>query len=136
MLVADASAVVALLLARPQAVLIAAHIVDHGYPLHAPHVIDLEVLNALRRIVRTGEASPARADEVVDDLLDLDVERHSHHALVRRGWELRDNFTAYDAAYLALAEDLTAGGATLLTTDARFARAARTHSNIEVVLAE
>ena len=136
MLVADASAVIALLLARPQAVLVAAHIADHGYPLHAPHVFDLEVLNALRRVVSSGEASPQRAGEVVDDLLDLDVERHSHQASVRRVWDLRDNFSAYDAAYLALAEAVTEGGATLLTSDARFARAARTHSSIEVMLAE
>jgi predicted nucleic acid-binding protein len=136
MLVADASAVIALLLARPQAVVIAEHVADHGFPLHAPHVFDLEVLNALRRIVRSGEATPARAGEVVDDLIDLDVERHSHQALVRRVWDLRDNFSASDAAYLALAEDVTEGGATLLTSDAHFARAARTHSSIEVVLTE
>jgi predicted nucleic acid-binding protein len=136
MLVADASAVIALLLARPQAERIAAHIADHGYPLHAPHVLDLEVLNALRRVVSSGEASPQRAGEVVHDLLDLDVERYSHQALVRRVWDLRDNFSAYDAAYLALAEDVTEGGATLLTSDAHFARATRTHSSIEVMLAE
>jgi predicted nucleic acid-binding protein len=133
MLVADASAVFSLLLGRPHAGVIAAHIADHGYPLHAPHLFDLELLNALRRVVSSGEASVARAGEVVDDLLDLDVERHPHDVLVRRVWDLRDNFSAYDAAYLALAE---AQGATLLTTDGRFARAARTHSNIEVMLAQ
>jgi predicted nucleic acid-binding protein len=136
MLVADASAVIDLLLGHSSAASVAGHIADHGYPVHAPQVLDLEVLSGLRRVVASGDASTERADMAMGALLAMPLERHPHQPLVRRAWGYRHNFTPYDASYLVLAEVLTAGGATLLTTDARFARAARTHGNIEVVLAQ
>ena len=135
MMVVDASAVTELLLARPAAEHVEGHIAKHGYALHAPHLLDIEVLSALRRVVASGEATPARAGEAVIDLLDLSVERYEHAMLAPRVWELRDNFSAYDAAYLALAEGLIEGGAPLLTSDGRFARAAAAHSHIQVLLA-
>jgi len=134
MLVIDASAVADLLLARPNAEPIQGHIRSHDYALHAPHLLDVEVLSALRRVVATGQASIARAGQAVEDLLDLPLERYSHEVLAVKVWELRDNFSAYDATYLALAEALETGGAPLLTADVRFARAARTHSFVEVLL--
>ena len=134
MLVIDASAVAELLLVRPAGERVAHHIASHGYELHAPQLLDIEVLSALRRVVASGEASPARAEEVVADLLELPVERYPHDILVSRVWELRENFSAYDAAYLALAEALTETGAPLLTADARFARAAETHSSVDVLV--
>lgn len=134
MLVIDASAVADLLLARPNAEPIQGHIRSHDYALHAPHLLDVEVLSALRRVVATGQASVARAGQAVEDLLDLPLERYSHEVLAVKVWELRDNFSAYDATYLALAEALETGGAPLLTADVRFARAARTHSFVEVLL--
>jgi predicted nucleic acid-binding protein len=67
-------------------------------------------------------------------LVDLPVERYPHGPLVERIWSLRDNFTAYDATYLALAETIVEHGAALLTSDARFANAARAHSDVEVLL--
>lgn len=135
MLVVDASAVLELLLRRPIAAALEAHVVDHGLDLHAPHLLDVEVLSALRRLVASRDASAARADEAVTDLLDMPIERYPHDLLVRRAWQLRRNLSSYDAVYLALAEALPEGRVQLLTTDRRFARAARAHSEVDVVLA-
>jgi predicted nucleic acid-binding protein len=135
MLVIDASAAADLLLARPVADAIARHISDHDHDLHAPHLLDVEVVSAVRRLVASGEATQARGLEAIADLLDLPLVRYPHEILVPRIWELRENFSAYDAAYLALAEALTDEGAPLLTTDERFARATRAQSGIEVLVA-
>jgi len=134
MLVVDASAIVELLLARSAAEDIADHIVAHEHMLHAPHLLDVEILSALRRVVAAGEASPSRALEALADLSDLSVERYPHDILINRVWNLKDNFSVYDATYLALAELLTEDGATLLTADAGFARATRKHSRVDVLL--
>lgn len=136
MLVVDASAVVELLLARPAAERIERHIAQHRYDLHAPHLLDIEVLSALRRVVASGEASSARAGEAVTDLVDLPVDRYPHDVLVPRVWQLRESLSAYDATYLALAEALVEGGAPLLSADARFARAARIHGTVDMVVVE
>lgn len=134
MLVVDASAVTELLLARPAAEHVERHIASHGHALHAPQLLDIEVLSALRRVVASGEASLARAGEAVTDLGELSVERYPHEPLVSRVWQLRDNFSAYDAAYLALAEALLEEGAPLLTADGGLARAAEAHSDVDVLL--
>jgi predicted nucleic acid-binding protein len=94
--------------------------------LHAPHVVDLEVMQVLRRT-----RGPR---EMVTDFLDLPIERYPHTLLVPRVWELRHNFTAFDAAYVALAEAL-GEDVPLLTSDARLARAVRKHTRLEVLLA-
>lgn len=135
MLVVGASAIAELVLARPAAEQIAAHVADHDSDLHAPHLVDIEVLSALRRVVATGDAGGDRAAEAVQDLLELPIGRYPHDVLAPRIWELRDNFSAYDAACLALAEALTDDGVPLLTTDARFARAAEAHGDVRVILA-
>lgn len=134
MVVVDASAIVELLLARPAAANVERHIADHGHELHAPHLLDVEVLSALRRLVASGDASAERGDEAVEDLLDLPVARHRHDILAPRVWELRDSLSAYDATYLALAEVLTDQTAPLLTADARFARAAGARSAVKILL--
>jgi predicted nucleic acid-binding protein len=134
MLVIDASAVAELLLGRPAAAHVERHISSHDYELHAPQLLDIEVLSALRRVVASGESSAARAAQAVDDLLELPIERYPHEILVPRVWKLRDNFSAYDGAYLALAEALVERGAPLLTADGRFARAVEAHSGVEVLL--
>lgn len=134
MLVVDASAVAELLLGRPAAEQIERQITSHSYELHAPQLLDIEVLSALRRLVAGGEASADRAGAAVTDLLELPIERYPHDILVPRVWELRDDFSAYDAAYLALAESLVENGAPLLTADARFARAVEAHGVVAVVL--
>jgi predicted nucleic acid-binding protein len=135
MLVIDASAIVDLLRREPNSTRIAEFIDDRGSDLHAPTLYDVEALNALRRALLAGEIVLSRAAEAVGDLIELPVQRHEHPALTWRIWELRDNFSAYDASYLALAELLSEDGAALLTTDTRFARAVRKHSDVEVLLA-
>jgi predicted nucleic acid-binding protein len=135
MLVVDASAVAELLLARPAGAAVARALRDHDFDLHAPHLLDVELLSVLRRLVAAGDATAGRADEAVTDLLDLPIERYGHHILTPRIWELRDNFSAYDATYVALAESVADEGASLVTSDARMARAAGAHTSVPVILA-
>ncbi len=87
----------------------------------------MEVLSALRRLVASGEATAERAGEAIADLLDLPIERYPHDILVPRIWELRENFSAYDASYVALAEAVADEPVPLLTADARLARAIDEH---------
>src|SRR4051794_33048883 len=110
MLVVDASAVTELLLGRPAGEPVAAALQAHDFDLHAPQLVDVEVLSALRRVVAAGDATPGRAAEAVADLLDLPLRRYPHEDLVPRIWALRENFSAYDASYLALAEGRRRGG--------------------------
>lgn len=133
MLVVDASALTEMLVDGPSAPVVAEHVIEHD--LAAPHVVDLEVLDALRRYGQAGKVSPERVDGAILDFFGLAVDRYPHDVLLPRIWFLRDNFTPYDAAYLALAESLADDGIPLLTTDARFARAARKHTDVEVLLA-
>lgn len=135
MLVVDASAVTELLLGRPAAGTIAQQLRDHDFDLHAPQLLDVEVLSALRRVVAAGDAAAERAHDAVADLRDLPVERYGHDALVPRIWELRQNFSAYDAAYVALAEAIADDGAPLITADARLARAVGSHTRVRVIVA-
>jgi predicted nucleic acid-binding protein len=135
MLVLDASAVFDLLLELPAAAEIDRHMRDHDHDWAAPHIVDLEVMNGLRRAVSLGKVSSDRVGDAVVDLLELSFERYAHEVLLPRVWHLRNNFTPYDAAYVALAENLADDGVPLLTTDARFARAARRHTDVEVLLA-
>lgn len=129
MIVLDASAVIELLLRTATGKRVARRISARGQGLHAPHLVDVEVLQVLRRWEAHGALSPVRAAEAVADLSELDVRRHPHDVLAPRIWELRANVTAYDAAYLALAEGLRAP---LLTTDGRLARAPGHHATVEV----
>jgi predicted nucleic acid-binding protein len=92
-------------------------------PLHAPQVIELETLNALRRLARAGVVSDQRATEAASDLADARLIRYPHEPLSVRVWQLRHNLTAYDAAYLALAEALD--DPLLMTADAGLASVAR-----------
>ena len=108
---------------------ISRRIVNPGESLHAPHLLNVEVLHALRRHALRGELSQTRSDEALEDLLDVDVSLYPHAPLVGRIWELRENLTAYDAAYVALAEALDAP---LVTMDGRLARASGHHAVVEV----
>ena len=95
-----------------------------------PHLADVEVAQTLRRYVSEGELDAAAAADALDDLRALDVERHSHEPLLDRVWALRDNLTAYDAVYVALAEALDTR---LLTCDGGLARAPRMAGRVELV---
>lgn len=86
-------------------------------PVLAPQLLDVEVAQVLRRFVLRDELSPDLAATLVDELLALPVDRHTHPALLRRAFQLRDNLTVHDAVYLALAEVV---GAPLLTGDGAF----------------
>jgi predicted nucleic acid-binding protein len=119
MLVLDTSAVLAALARRPPDPALVTRLADDG-DLHAPHLIDVEILNALRGLVRGGKLSADRADDVRTDVADLAVTRYGHEPLADRIWALRDNLTAYDAAFVALAEALDVP---LITCDARLANA-------------
>lgn len=119
MIVLDASALLELLLGSERGHAIAGRISEPSLSLHVPHLADLEVAQALRRYVREGDLDQGQAAEALHDLRALDVERHGHEPFLDRIWALRENLTAYDAVYLALAEALDT---TLLTCDARLAR--------------
>ena len=134
MLVVDASAVTELLLGRTAGESVTAALREQDFDLHAPHLVDVEVLSALRRVVAAGDASRTRAAEAIVDLLDLPLQRYAHEELVPRIWELCENFSAYDSAYLALAEVVAEEGAPLLTSDTALARAASEHTGVEVIL--
>lgn len=101
-----------------------------GERLAAPELVDLEVVSVLRRQYLAGALNLRRAELALTDLEALPLQRASHLSLLSRCWELRENLTAYDAAYIALAEALNA---TLLTGDRRLARAAGPRCDIEVV---
>lgn len=112
MIVADASVVVELLLAGGEAAAIADLLLGDE-AVAAPHLLDLEVAQVLRRWNLRGALDDERAAQALDDLLALPIARQPHDLLVERVWELRESLTAYDAAYLALAELLDARLVTL-----------------------
>lgn len=101
-----------------------------GERLTAPHLLDLEVTSAWRRLVGAGELDERRARLALTDLQALRVDRVRHGTLIDRCWELRDNLTVYDAAYVALAELL---GVTLLTADGKLSKAPGSRCSIEVL---
>jgi predicted nucleic acid-binding protein len=129
-IVVDASAVLELLLNRPAAPALRRRLLHSGELLHAPHLIDVEVLQVIRRYLLAGSLDEKRAKEAMRDHLDLPLERYPHDVLFSRIWELRANLTAYDAAYVALAEALDA---TLVTADLRLAKSVPRGVRVEVV---
>jgi predicted nucleic acid-binding protein len=128
-IVLDASAAIDWLLQTAAGQQIEKRIYSRGESLHAPHLLDLEVAQVLRRLVREGAVSAQRADQALQDLLSLRVTRYPHFVFLPKIWRLRHNLSAYDAAYIALAEEL---GATLITRDARLASASAGGVTIEL----
>ena len=129
MIVLDASAAVDWLLQTAAGQHIEKRIYSRNETLHSPHLLDLEVAQVLRRLVQQGVVSAHRADEAVRDLLDLRMARYPHLVLLPRIWQLRHNFSAYDAAYVTLAEKL---GAPLVTRDRRLASASGHTAPVEL----
>jgi predicted nucleic acid-binding protein len=129
-IVLDASAAVDWLVQAAAAQRIESRIFSHNQPLHAPELLDLEVAQVLRRLVWEGALSASRAEQAIQDLLDMRITRYPHSILLPGIWQLRHNLSAYDAAYVVLAEKL---GATLLTRDAKLASAAGHSAIVEVV---
>lgn len=129
MIVADASAVVDLLLGSDAAA-ISARLFDPAETIHVPHLLDVEVAQALRRYTLSGELDSARGQEAIADLADFPFRRYPHTALLDRAWELRHSLSAYDAVYVALAEALEA---TLVTRDRRLARTRSHSARIELI---
>ena len=130
MIVVDASVVLELVLQTSRSPAIAARIAAPTETLHAPHVIDLEVAQVLRRFVRARSLPEGRAAQALADFRDLPVVRYPHTLLLDRVWELHRNATAYDGAYLALAEALDAP---LLTADRRLRGIPRLQARVELV---
>jgi predicted nucleic acid-binding protein len=128
-MVLDASAALELLLDTTPGLAVAGRMAGRG-PVHAPHLLDAEVVHAVRRLEGSGEVSSGKAAQSLDDLLLLPLERHPHTYLVGRAWDLRRTLSAYDALYVALAELLDAP---LLTRDVRLARAHGHRARVELV---
>ena len=130
MIVLDASSVIELLLNTERGAVVASHIADPSESLHAPHLMSVEVAQVLRRFAGAGAVPTEVAASALVDLGDLDVIRYEHEPFLPRVWELRENVTAYDGVYLALAEALEAP---LLTCDARLAAAPGHRAEVRTV---
>jgi predicted nucleic acid-binding protein len=130
LIVVDASAVVSLLLQLEEADAVMARVLSGRDRPQAPHLLDLEVAQVVRRYWRAGDITAARGEQAIRDLADLPLERHSHEPLLGRIWQLRNNVTACDAAYIALAEALDAP---LLTLDSALSRVPGVRIPVEVV---
>jgi predicted nucleic acid-binding protein len=129
-IVVDASTVLELLLRTRSASSLVERLLVPEVSLQVPHLLDLEVAQVIRRYWLAGILTGDRAGEALADFQDLRIHRHPHEPLLSRVWELRHNLTAYDAAYVALAEAL---GAPLLTRDARLASAPGHAAVVELV---
>jgi predicted nucleic acid-binding protein len=129
-IVVDASALLEVLLRTRAAAAVEALLFAPGETLHAPHLIDVELAQVLRRYAAAGAIDDTRGLVALDDLADFPIRRHPHDLLLPRVWALRHNLTAYDATYVALAQALDA---TLLTRDARLAGVVRLGARVVVV---
>ncbi|HLQ39163.1 MAG TPA: type II toxin-antitoxin system VapC family toxin [Planctomycetota bacterium] len=130
MIVVDASAMTELLLQTAVGARVEARLLRDDDRLHAPHLLDVEVLQALRRFVRTGDVDQDRARQAIEDLMLFDILRHAHHDLLGRAFELRGNLSAYDAVYVALAEALDAR---FVTCDRPLGAAPGHRARVEVI---
>ena len=130
MIVADASALLEVLLRQPRSAAIEERLFGTGEPMHSPHLVDVEIAQVIRRYVLMGEIETERAEQALGDFLAFPITRHAHGFLLSRVWDLRDNLSAYDAMYVALSDALEA---TLVTHDRRLATAARRIVAVELV---
>lgn len=128
MIVVDSSAVLGALAGRPLDASLQARLIADG-DLHAPHLIDLQIVHGLRRLLSRGQVSEDTASDVRSDLSDLRITRYPHHPFVEGIWELRHHVSPYDAVFIALAETLDAP---LVTCDGHLARAGQHKAKIEL----
>lgn len=129
MIVLDASAAVDWLLRTAAGLRIEQRIYSGKDTLHTVHFLDVEFAQVLRRLVREGTLTPKRAEDAIEDLTALRIARYAPVLLLQRIWRLRQNLSAYDAAYVALAEKLQAP---LITRDRRIAAAPGHGAAVEV----
>jgi predicted nucleic acid-binding protein len=129
MIVLDASAAIDWLLQTPAGLRIEQRIYARQDTLHSVHLLDVEFVQVLRRLVREGTLAPRRAVEAIEDMVALRITRYAPVLLLPRIWRLRQNLSAYDAAYVALAEELRAP---LITRDQRIAAAPGHAAAVEV----
>ena len=130
MIVTDASVVLDVLLRSPGCELLEDRLFARGQTLHAPHLLDLEVAQVLRRYLIRREIDLSFAGAALELFARFPIHRYSHEPLLQRVWALRGTMTAYDAAYVALAEGL---GAPLVTRDRKLAAASGHQAKIDVV---
>lgn len=109
---------------------VGARLADDAEVVHAPHLIDIEIAHVLRRYVLDGTLDEGHAARTLRHWRQLDVERYPHEPFLDRAWSLRDNVTAYDAIYVALAETL---GELLVTADRKLARSPGLNVRVELV---
>lgn len=130
MIVVDASAVLEVLLRTQRAGAVEDRLFASGQTLHVPHLLDVEVAQVIRRYAANGNINGERGRAALADLADFPLQRYPHDFLLPRIWMLRNNLTAYDATYVALAEALDTP---LLTRDRRLAAAAGHRVQIELI---
>ena len=130
MIIVDASAVIEFLFATRLAGPVGDRIVDPREEVGCPCLLDAEVAHVIHRWHFAGIVDEPRARRAIDHLARLRALRWPHEPLLPRMWDLRHNFTAYDAAYIALAESL---GATLLTCDGALARSHGINCEVELI---
>jgi predicted nucleic acid-binding protein len=129
-IVVDASALLEALLRTPASAAVEKRLFEPSQTLHVPHLLDVEIAQVIRRYAASREIDAERGRAALADLADFPLQRYPHDFLLPRVWDLRNNLTAYDAMYIALAELLDAP---LLTRDKRLATAPGHHARIELV---
>ncbi len=130
MIVLDVSAAIEWLLRSPAGQRVEQRIYARRESLAAPHLLDVEFSQVLRRFALSGTLSTQRAGEAMEEFLDLPISPYPHDLLVQRAWELRHNLTVYDGVYVSLAELLRAP---LVTCDAKLGSASGHHAQVEVI---
>jgi predicted nucleic acid-binding protein len=129
-IVLDASAAIEWLFRSPSGIKIDKRLFSSGMTIHVPHLLDVEVVQVLRRYLREKMIEVRRAEEALQDFADLPLQRYPHDFLMPRVWELRATLTAYDALYVALAEVLDAP---LLSCDKGIAAASGHCAFVEII---
>lgn len=129
-MVIDASAAVELLLGTARGRRLGSRLSAESVEIHVPHLVDLEIAQALRSYVLRGAFNAERGACALRHWRDIQAERYAHHRFLDRIWKLRHNVSAYDAVYVALAEALST---VLLTADRRLAAAPGLEGRIELI---